>query len=192
MILPRRITELLGDAHYLRLWLIGVFSMASRWLEMLVVGVFAVETTGSPVLVALLVILRMLPLAVFGSIVGTLADRLAPRLLLHFGLLLATLVSRFSARAKQWPGPKAAPAGTGGRRAPAASRAQSRARNAPRRKTRAGGRGRARTIRAQQGSRRLKAPKPAAAQTEGSGMECEGENDMQERKCRPSATAWGT
>ena len=93
MILPRRISELLGDPHYLRLWLIGVFSMASRWLEMLVVGVFAVETTGSPVLVALLVILRMLPLAVFGSIVGTFADRLAPRLLLHLGLLLATLVS---------------------------------------------------------------------------------------------------
>ena len=93
MILPRRLTELLGDPHYLRLWLIGVLSMGARWLELLVVGVFAVETTGSPVLVALLVILRMLPLAVFGSIVGTFADRLAPRLLLHFSLLLAMLVS---------------------------------------------------------------------------------------------------
>ena len=93
MILPRRLTELLGDRHYLRLWLIGVFSMAARWLEMLVVGVFAVETTGSPVLVALLVILRMLPLAVFGSIVGTFADRMAPRRLLRLALLLATLAS---------------------------------------------------------------------------------------------------
>ena len=93
MILPRRLTELLGDPHYLRLWLIGVFSMGARWLEMLVVGVFAVETTGSPVLVALLVILRMLPLAVFGSIVGTVADRLAPRLLFHLSFLLAALVS---------------------------------------------------------------------------------------------------
>ena len=93
MILPRRLTELLGDPRYLRLWLIGLCSMGARWLEMLVVGVFAVQTTGSPVLVALLVILRMLPLAVFGSIVGTVADRLAPRLMLHFALLLATLVS---------------------------------------------------------------------------------------------------
>ncbi len=93
MILPRRLTELLGDPRYLRLWLIGVFSMGARWLEMLVVGVFAVETTGSPVLVALLVILRMLPLAVFGSIVGTVADHMAPRRLLHLGLLLAMLVS---------------------------------------------------------------------------------------------------
>ena len=78
MILPRRLTELLGDPHYLRLWLIGVLSMGARWLELLVVGVFAVETTGSPVLVALLVILRMLPLAVFGSIVGTFADPSGP------------------------------------------------------------------------------------------------------------------
>ena len=93
MILPRRLTELLGDPRYLRVWLIGLFSMAARWLEMLVVGVFAVETTGSPALVALLVILRMLPLAVFGSIVGTIADRLAPRFLLYLALLLATLVS---------------------------------------------------------------------------------------------------
>ena len=93
MILPRRLTELLGDPLYLRLWLIGLFSMGSRWLELLVVGIFAVETTGSPVLVALLVILRMLPLAVFGSIVGTLADRLTPRILLYSSLGLAALVS---------------------------------------------------------------------------------------------------
>ena len=67
--------------------------MGSRWLELLVVGIFAVETTGSPVLVALLVILRMLPLAVFGSIVGTFADRLSPRILLYSSLGLAALVS---------------------------------------------------------------------------------------------------
>ena len=93
MILPRRLTELLGDPLYLRLWLIGLLSMGSRWLELLVVGIFAVETTGSPVLVALLVILRMLPLAVFGSIVGTFADRVSPRLLLYSSLGLAALVS---------------------------------------------------------------------------------------------------
>ena len=93
MILPRRLTELLGDPLYLRLWLIGLLSMGSRWLELLVVGIFAVETTGSPVLVALLVILRMLPLAVFGSIVGTFADRVSPRILLYSSLGLAALVS---------------------------------------------------------------------------------------------------
>ena len=93
MILPRRLAELLSDAVYVRIWLVGVFSGIARWLELLVVGVFAVEATGSPVLVALLVILRMLPLVVFGSIVGAFADRLAPRLLLGFALLLAVLAS---------------------------------------------------------------------------------------------------
>ena len=93
MILPRRLTELLGDPLYLRLWLIGLLSMGSRWLELLVVGIFAVETTGSPVLVTLLVILRMLPLAVFGSIVGTFADRVSPRILLYSSHGLAALVS---------------------------------------------------------------------------------------------------
>ncbi len=93
MILPRRLAELLSDPAYMRIWLIGVFSGIARWLELLVVGVFAVETTGSPVLVALLVILRMLPLVVFGSIVGALTDRLAPRLLFRLALLLAVLAS---------------------------------------------------------------------------------------------------
>jgi predicted MFS family arabinose efflux permease len=60
---------------------------------MLVAGVFAFEVTGSPLLVALLVILRMMPLAVFGSIVGTFADRLSPQLILRVGLSVATLVS---------------------------------------------------------------------------------------------------
>ena len=60
---------------------------------MLVVGVFAFEVTGSPLLVALLVILRMMPLAVFGSVVGTFADRLSPQLILRVSLSVATLVS---------------------------------------------------------------------------------------------------
>jgi len=87
------VRELLRDRVYLRVWLIGGFSGIARWLEMLVSGVFAFELTGSPFLVALLIILRLLPLVVFGSIVGTLADRLAPRLLLLVGLSMATLVS---------------------------------------------------------------------------------------------------
>ena len=88
-----QLRELLRDPVYLRIWLIGGFGGVARWLEMLVVGVFAFELTGSPFLVALLIILRLLPLVVFGSIVGTLADRLPPRRLLLMGLTAATLVS---------------------------------------------------------------------------------------------------
>jgi len=88
-----QLRELLRGPVFTRVWLIGIFSGVARWLEMLVFGVFAFELTGSPFLVALLLILRLLPLVVFGSIVGTLADRLPPRRLLLVSLSLALLVS---------------------------------------------------------------------------------------------------
>ncbi len=84
---------LLADPVYLRIWSIGICSGVARWLEVLVFGVFAIEVTGSPFLVALLVILRMMPLAVFGSIVGTFGDRTSPRLLLGVSFSVAALVS---------------------------------------------------------------------------------------------------
>lgn len=89
----RGLGTLLGDAAYRRVWLIGVGSGGAVWLEMLVVGIFAFDTTGSPLLVALLVILRLLPLAMFGSVVGTLADRLPPRLMLCGTLATAAVLS---------------------------------------------------------------------------------------------------
>ncbi len=85
--------DLLRDPVYLRVWLIGGLSGIARWLEMLVFGVLAFDLTGSPFLVALLIILRLLPLVVFGSIVGALADWLPPRLLLLAALSVAVLVS---------------------------------------------------------------------------------------------------
>ena len=93
MIAAEGLTGLLRDPAYLRVWLVGVFSGIARWLEMLVVGVYAFDTTGSPFLVALLVILRMLPLAVLGSVVGTFADRIAPRLFLIATMATAMAVS---------------------------------------------------------------------------------------------------
>ncbi len=93
MTAPHRLGDLLADPVFRRVWLIGGCGGVARWLEMLVVGVFAFEVTGSAFLVALLVILRMLPLALFGSVVGTLADRVAPRLGLRVGLSFAALMS---------------------------------------------------------------------------------------------------
>ena len=84
---------LLRDVQFLRVWLVGIFSGVARWLEMLVAGVYAFDTTGSPFLVALLVILRMGPLVVLGSVVGTFADRLPPKLLLSLTMAGAMLVS---------------------------------------------------------------------------------------------------
>ncbi|HJP21432.1 MAG: MFS transporter [Alphaproteobacteria bacterium] len=89
----RPIRELLAEPVFRRIWLVGIFGGVARWLELLVVGIFAFEVTASPFLVALLVILRMLPLAVFGPLVGTLADRWPARLFLLASLSLATLTA---------------------------------------------------------------------------------------------------
>ncbi len=89
----RPIRELLAEPVFRRIWLVGIFGGVARWLELLVVGIFAFEVTASPFLVALLVILRMLPLAVFGPLVGTLADRWPARLFLLASLRLATLTA---------------------------------------------------------------------------------------------------
>lgn len=79
---------LFRNPEYLKIWLIGLFCGVVRWLELLAFGVFAVDATGSPTLVALLVILRFLPLALFGVLMGALSDLVSPRRLLILGLAL--------------------------------------------------------------------------------------------------------
>ena len=53
---------------------------------MLAVGVFVFDLTGSPFQVALMLILRMLPLACFGALAGTVAERIGHRSILMFGI----------------------------------------------------------------------------------------------------------
>ncbi len=62
-----------------RLWSIGLVGFAVRWLEMLVVGVFVYQHTGSPFLVALMTLLRLLPMALLGAVLGAVAERLERR-----------------------------------------------------------------------------------------------------------------
>ncbi|WP_420405419.1 MFS transporter [Nisaea sp.] len=80
--------SLIADPTFRKLWLIGVLMGAMRWLELLAVGVWVYDLTGSPVLVALMTLLRMLPLALFGSFIGVVADRLDRKLLLIGSLAL--------------------------------------------------------------------------------------------------------
>lgn len=88
-----RIAELLKEPNYRRIWGSGVASGMCRWLEILAAGIYAFETTGSPFLVALLFFLRMMPLVLLGSVIGTLADRWSPKNFLVAGLALAMTVS---------------------------------------------------------------------------------------------------
>jgi MFS family permease len=63
-----------------------------RWLEMLVVGVFVYQHTGSAFAVALMTLLRTLPMALFGAIIGALAERLERRSAL-IGVVMSMLTT---------------------------------------------------------------------------------------------------
>jgi MFS family permease len=91
---------LFGEPDFRRLWLVGLVVFGVRWLEMLAVAVFAYQQTGSPFIVAMLTMLRMLPMALFGAVVGAVADRLERRtalILVVISMLLSSLVWRSSA-----------------------------------------------------------------------------------------------
>jgi MFS family permease len=83
----RQADALLRDPAFLRVWLSGGVAGVLRWLEMLAIGVYVLETTGSPFLVALMTVLRMAPMALFGIPAGALADRYDRKRLLIIGLV---------------------------------------------------------------------------------------------------------
>jgi MFS family permease len=82
------------QADFRRLWLVGLVVFAVRWLEMLAVAVFVYQRTGSPFIVAMLTMLRMLPMTLFGAVVGALAERLERRtalIVVVISMLLSSL-----------------------------------------------------------------------------------------------------
>jgi MFS family permease len=81
-------TSLLSNAAFLRVWLTGGFAGVLRWLELLAISVYVLETTGSPFLVALMTFLRMAPMFLFGIPAGALADRYDRKRLLLVGLVV--------------------------------------------------------------------------------------------------------
>jgi MFS family permease len=81
-------TSLLRDAAFLRVWLTGGVAGVLRWLELLAISVYVLETTGSPFQVALMTFLRMSPMFLFGIPAGALADRYDRKRLLLIGLLV--------------------------------------------------------------------------------------------------------
>jgi MFS family permease len=67
--------RLIDAPDFWRLWVVGLAVFGVRWLEMLAVAVFAYEHTHSPFVVAALTMLRILPMALFGALIGALAER---------------------------------------------------------------------------------------------------------------------
>jgi len=66
---------LFGHADFRRLWLVGLVVCIVRWLELLVLALYAYQITSSAFIVAMLPMLRMVPLTLFGALLGVLAER---------------------------------------------------------------------------------------------------------------------
>ena len=92
------------DPQLHRLWAVGMLMSLIRWLEILAFAVFTYDQTKSALWVASLMMLRLLPLSLFGLALGALASHMSRRRLLivtHAGLLatglLLLIVSAFGA-----------------------------------------------------------------------------------------------
>ena len=84
---------LIGNAAFRRVWVSGALSNVNRWLEILAVGVWVFDRSGSAFDVTLMFALRMLPLMLFGALAGSLAERFDRRLLVMTGLCVLTASS---------------------------------------------------------------------------------------------------
>ena len=84
---------LFSDRDFLRLWIAGLCTFVVRWLETLAVGVFAYAATGSAFVVAMLTMLRLLPMGLFGAFLGAAADRMDRRQALLLVVLSQALTS---------------------------------------------------------------------------------------------------
>lgn len=83
----RDFKSLWADDRFRPVWLTGMMIGVFRWLEILAIGVFTFQLTGSAFLVSLMTMLRMAPLFLFGLPMGMLADRFDRKTLLLIGLV---------------------------------------------------------------------------------------------------------
>ena len=79
--------------EFRRLWAVGLSTSVVRWLEILAVGVFTYEVTRSPFITAVMTMVRILPMGLFGAFLGALADRVDRRAALIWILVALTATS---------------------------------------------------------------------------------------------------
>lgn len=77
---------MLSHPGFRRLWAVGALNSTMRWLEMVVLGLLAFELTDSAFQVALAFVFRMMPMLLFGIVIGMIADRMNRKFLLVSGL----------------------------------------------------------------------------------------------------------
>src|SRR3984957_13289884 len=72
---PMQRLLLSGCPDYWRLWIVGLVVFTVRWLETVAVGGVVYQRTGSAFVVAVMTMLRLLPIGLFGGFVVALAER---------------------------------------------------------------------------------------------------------------------
>jgi MFS family permease len=81
-------SQLFRLPDFRRLWFVGLTTFVVRWLDMLAIGLVAYQITGSALVVAMLGMLRLLPMGLFGAFLGAAAERVERR-----GALVAMVVA---------------------------------------------------------------------------------------------------
>ncbi len=76
-----------------RLWSVGLVVFTVRWLETVAVGVFVYQHSRSAFLVAMMTMLRLLPMGLFGAFIGVWAEKLERRITLILVVMLMLTTS---------------------------------------------------------------------------------------------------
>ena len=79
--------SLLQLFEFRRVWLAGALVGVMRWLDVLAVGVYTHQATGDALIVATMLFLRMLPMLLFGVLIGAWAERINRKHLLMAGIV---------------------------------------------------------------------------------------------------------
>jgi len=97
-----------GCPDFWRLWSVGLVVFTVRWLETIAIGIFVYQHTRSAFLVAMMTMLRLLPMGLFGAFLGAWAEKIERRttLILVVLLMLGTSTSlallAYSGRLAVW------------------------------------------------------------------------------------------
>jgi MFS family permease len=94
---------LFAEPDFRRLWCVGLVVFVVRWLETLAVSLFVYNATGSAFMVAMLTMLRLLPMGLFGAFLGAWAERVEPRGAL-LAVVLSSLLSSLALTVLAWAG----------------------------------------------------------------------------------------
>ena len=95
--MPRRVVaaaplRLLSRKRFRRAWAAGALAGGVRWLEVLAVGWYVVEETGSPMAVALVLFLRQAPMFLLGAFAGAISERGDRRMILLAAFIAMTAI----------------------------------------------------------------------------------------------------